>query len=247
MRFRDLFPTLFRPDPAPHLIPGALSGVLRSEDQVEDALRRIRALGLGPHQDRPKNWDAFLAFSAIRRDPRRDVAVVDLGAAVYGRVLRWLRAYGVGDLHGCDRTFTHAFRKHGISFTPQDIQGTDYPSGLFDYATCLSVVEHGVDPVRFFTEAARILKPGGTLLLSTDYWCTAVASPGLYDDLYNCPVTIFTEESFRPFMVAAQTAGFVLPEAIDLRCGEPLVHWRRLDLRFTFLFLELRLRGRTMA
>lgn len=243
MRIRDLFPTLFRPAPAPHLLPPPYTGVLRAESEVEEALRRIKALGLDPHQDRPKNWDAFLAFSMVRSDPRPDLAVVDLGTAVYGRVLRWLRAYGVRDLHGCDRTFARPFRKHGISFTPQDIQATDYPTGRFDYATCLSVVEHGVDPVRFFTETARILKPGGKLFVSTDYWCAPIVPAGMYDELYKCPVTIFTEATFQPYLDAARAAGFEVEGALDFRCGAPLVHWKRLDLRFTFLAVTFRRLG----
>ena len=34
----------------------------------------------------------------------------------------------------------------------------------------MSVVEHGVDTAAFFAEVARILRPGGLLMLSTDYW-----------------------------------------------------------------------------
>jgi 2-polyprenyl-3-methyl-5-hydroxy-6-metoxy-1,4-benzoquinol methylase len=50
------------------------------------------------------------------------------------------------------------------------VERTGFPSGKFAAATCMSVVEHGVDTTAFFAEVARILRPGGVLVLSTDYW-----------------------------------------------------------------------------
>ena len=80
------------------------------------------------------------------------------------------------------------------------------------------------------------------MIVSTDYWCAPIVPAGLYDDLYKCPVTIFTEATFRPYLAAARAAGFEVDERIDFSCGAPVVHWKRLDLRFTFLFMAFRLR-----
>jgi len=43
----------------------------------------------------------------------------------------------------------------------------------------MSVVEHGVDLPRFFGECARILRPGGLLVLSTDFWPEPIDLGGL--------------------------------------------------------------------
>ncbi len=41
---------------------------------------------------------------------------------------------------------------------------------MFDYITSLSVIEHGVNIENYFKEMNRVLKKGGMLLTSTDYW-----------------------------------------------------------------------------
>ncbi len=42
-----------------------------------------------------------------------------------------------------------------------------YPDSTFDTVTCLAVIEHVPDPRRLLDEIARVMKPGGTLLLDT--------------------------------------------------------------------------------
>ena len=57
-----------------------------------------------------------------------------------------------------------------ITYAHGDITATTFNDNFFDAVTCLSVIEHGVNVDSFFREMKRIEKPGGILVLSTDYW-----------------------------------------------------------------------------
>lgn len=226
-------------DPSQSLLTDRMSTTLKYAHEVEDALRRLSRLGLCPHNDREKNWDAFRAFSFIMTRGTKDSVVLDMGSASYGRILPWLHLYGFRNLHGCDLSFESASRRGSIQYVPGNLEETSYRAAYFDFITCLSVIEHGVDLERYFREASRILRPGGYLLTSTDYWCESIATDGYYDDVYDCPVKVFSAEDVPNILEKAARYGLGPVEEIDCSCGDRLMHWKRLDLRFTFLFFVL--------
>ena len=219
---------------------GQWCSALKKPSEVSDATERIRRLGLQPHPDWPKNWDAFRSFSFILRNGRQDSSVLDVGTSAYGHLLSWLHLFGYRHLYGCDLVFSEAYSRGRIRYSPQDLHRTSYPTAAFDFITSLSVIEHGVDLAQYFSEMYRLLKPGGYLLTSTDYWCDPISTQGLYDDLYHCPVKIFSPQGVTEMLQVADNSGFELVEDIKLGCEEPVVYWERLKLRFTFLFLVLR-------
>lgn len=223
-----------------HLFVGRMNTALKRDDEIATALERLRRLGLVPHEGREKNWDAFRAYSFAAAHGHPRTAVLDMGSAIYGVILPWLHLQGWRDLHGCDLSFTRAFRRGAIEYSPQNIERTSYPASRFDFVTCLSVIEHGVDLAAFFREASRVLKPGGHLLLSTDYWREPLSTPIRFDPRYNCPVKVFSEGDIRGLLRTADEFGFQPTEAVDTACEDKVVYWERLDLRYTFLFLALR-------
>ncbi len=92
-------------------------------------------------------------------------------------ILLMLKNLGFKNLYGCD-LFLDALCNPQIEknepeqlyLSIQNLENTNYRNAMFDYITSLSVVEHGINIENYFKEMNRILKKGGMLLTSTDYW-----------------------------------------------------------------------------
>ncbi|RMH29496.1 MAG: class I SAM-dependent methyltransferase [Planctomycetota bacterium] len=96
-------------------------------------------------------------------------------------ILRALpRPCHVLDLPAGHGQMTDALRAEGFEVTPADInEGRDdyvyadmnrplpFPDGAFDAALCLEGIEHLVNPVTLVSELIRVVRPGGTVVLST--------------------------------------------------------------------------------
>jgi hypothetical protein len=95
------------------------------------------------------------------------------------------------------------------------------------------VIEHGVPVDAYLREAARLLRPGGLLITSTDFWCDGVATDGL--EAYGAPVKVFTAADVTACVQAAEALGLVPLSPVDLSCDERVVRWERLGLDFTFV------------
>ena len=63
----------------------------------------------------------------------------------------------------------------GLSVITGTLQQAALPADRFDVVTLWDVIEHVSDPVPLLTEAARVLKPGGRLVLTTGDWGSAYA------------------------------------------------------------------------
>ena len=89
-------------------------------------------------------------------------------------------------------------------------------------------------------EMSRLLKPGGCLLTSTDYWPEPIDTSGLYrygKELGE--MRIFTKNDVDDLIGKAKTHRLELIEPIDFSYKDKVVYWRRVDRRFTFCFFVL--------
>lgn len=59
---------------------------------------------------------------------------------------------------------------NGVDLIKGDLSNVPFPDGFFNYAACLSVVEHEVDFNKLAKECSRLLCKDGKLYLSCDYW-----------------------------------------------------------------------------
>jgi SAM-dependent methyltransferase len=93
--------------------------------------------------------------------------VLDVGCGT-GQVLRRLLEYGC-DAHGVDVSEPNLRRSRQLTSQCQLYDGQRLPfvDGWFDAAGALNVLEHVEQPEHFIQELARVVKPGGRIVLSS--------------------------------------------------------------------------------
>lgn len=90
--------------------------------------------------------------------------IADLGCGT-GRTGAWLRSQGDAELHGVDLTAAMLERAQTrdiyASLREGDVANSGLDAARFDVVTCCLVDEHLADLQPLYTEAARLLRPGG--------------------------------------------------------------------------------------
>lgn len=229
---KALAPTFERPLPAS--VPP--TAVLSERTQVEDSVEEAKRLRLPLHPTREKNWDALGAVAAVLAHVGTGARVLDAGSARYSIILPWLRLYGVTNLLGLNIEFDDRQVRHGAAtFRHGDITDTGLPAESLDAVTCMSVIEHGVDVPAFLAESHRVLRPGGVLVISTDYDKSPPDTSR--QEAYGQPVHIFGPEGIEGLIKEAERLGFSLVGDLELEHSERPVHWPRHGLDYTFLLL----------
>jgi 2-polyprenyl-3-methyl-5-hydroxy-6-metoxy-1,4-benzoquinol methylase len=111
-------------------------------------------------------WFNGLNSSAFRGVPK-NVRVLDVGCG-FGQSLGYHAARGC-DVYGveADENIRRVADKFGFKVHVGLFDDNIYEAEFFDYVTMDQVIEHVTDPLSTLRGVARILKPGGTAILST--------------------------------------------------------------------------------
>jgi hypothetical protein len=88
----------------------------------------------------------------------------------------------------------------------------------------------------FLSESARVLKPGGHLFVSTDYWCEDVDTKG--QEAFGVPVKVFTRDEIEALIRMARDVGLVPTSPPDLTCKDKTVSWIGMDYTFVSLMFK---------
>jgi SAM-dependent methyltransferase len=214
------------------------NSTLQTRAEWQQALEFGRKLHLPLHRGIEKNWDHLAAVYAIVSRTGPDARILDAGAEFYGNILPALFVYGYRHLYGINLAFTRPARRGPIRYLPGDITRTAFADNDFDAITCMSVIEHGVPLEAYFREMHRILKPGGLLFTSTDYFPTPVDTRGQM--AHDAPIKIFTKPEIESALDIAQRCGFELTGPVGLECKERPIRWAQYQLDYSFLLFTLR-------
>jgi SAM-dependent methyltransferase len=218
--------------------PSIENGTLKSRAEWEAAFETARSLHVPLHRAPEKNWDHLAAVSTILARTPPSARILDAGAEFYSNVLPALFLSGYRELYGMNLSFTDPARRGPIRYLPGDLTRAPFPDDFFDAITCLSVIEHGVPLEAYFREMHRLLKPGGLLITSTDYYPTPIDTRGL--DAYGCPIKIFSKPEIQAALFLAQGIGLELTGDLDLECAEKPIRWDPYGLEYSFVLFTLR-------
>lgn len=153
--------------------PQSAADVARHYDELDVPYRRI----WGEHvhhgywrtgrESPTEAVEALVAFVAERLAPEPRQRLVDIGCG-YGATAAWLATHRQVDVSGFTLSKVQAAVGHtrpGVTCLVRDWLDNDLPGGAFDHAYAIESSEHMVDKARFFSEAQRVLNPGGRLVV----------------------------------------------------------------------------------
>lgn len=221
-------------------LPGDFDTMMWLNSQTNSTLKSSEAVArsktilgnsvLPIHVDGPKNWDNLVAVwqTVLTTDPVHPV--MDVAATAESAYLPGLRRLGYHDLVSINLDEPNPRVEQGIRYMQGDCTSTVFPEDHFGFISCLSVIEHGVNLRDFFRESFRILKQGGHLLVSTDYWQDPVDTMG--QKAFGAPVKVFTAGDAMDMIRTAQDAGFMVTGNVDLTCDQRVVNWIGMDYTF---------------
>jgi len=151
-------------------IEWGMEGFVKTNADIDQAMLRVDALGWPRHKwNHFKNWEMLWLYQAVEAGDILDVGCVTSMplelAAFHGNKGHHVGVDPVPRYSGWSIPLGAELRQGVAENLPVD-------SRSFDTVACMSVIEHGVDLRKFSGECARVLSPGGKLVVSFDYWPT---------------------------------------------------------------------------
>lgn len=226
-----------------------MTRILQTWDEVGEALLTVQRRGLPAHESAQKNWDHLLLLRLFEDLPK-NARILDLGCG-NGFTLKLLAGAGFQNLVGIDSILTWRLRAGRLRWRWRnrttrspfqlfrgDFTHTRFADASFDVAFSVSVIEHGVRLAPFLEECFRVLKPGGRLFLTADYWDPKIQTHSS-TLAFGRPWHIFSREEIERLFFVAEKIGFERPDKSPIpACTQPMIHWQ--DKDYTAIALLLR-------
>jgi SAM-dependent methyltransferase len=232
--------------------------VLRRRQQVRDARAELRRRGLSclstwfPYRFllrklgasipstvgyRIKSWDVLETVRFLDERLPRDARILDLGANT-SEIPCILHRLGFTKVSGVDVAPEVVRMPYAtaINYIRADFMQTGFADGSFEALTSISAIEHGYDGEALFRECARLLRAGGYLVLSFDYWPDKIDTTGTL--LYGMTWRIFSRAEALELVETAARHGFVPVGDPDLDAEDRVVRWGPWQYTFAWMALQ---------
>jgi SAM-dependent methyltransferase len=214
---------------------------LRGRSVVETTLSKlVRRLGLSrglPVGDFVKSWDVGLTLDFIATKLPLDAPVLDLGGYCSEVPVALVRMGHTG-VHAVDLNpdLLNMPNADQVKYCVSDFMSTPFPSDSFDAVTAISVIEHGYDPERLFSEVGRLLRPGGYFLASFDYWPEKIETAGTR--FFDMSWLIFSRQDVENMLTVAKRYGLSPFGDLKYQSDERAISCSGFDYTFGWLVLR---------
>lgn len=157
------------------MTPQPLNFFLKTRQHVEDCGQQLRNAGLMEHGLSCKNFDLSCILPHLGHGN-----LLDMGSNGSYMLYNAVKMNLQGEKHGIDISYPDGYVLRwpvengevvpGVQCQKADLMDPPFENEKFDYITCLSVIEHEVDFNKLAAQCSRLLKPGGKLFITFDYW-----------------------------------------------------------------------------
>src|SRR5205085_8762231 len=198
---------------------------------------RLESCSVG---DPRKSWDVLRTAEFIEAHLAKADAIVDFGA-YHSEITGSLSRAGYTNLHAIDLNprLPRGPYPDRIRYIVGDFLHSSLPDASFAAVTSISAIEHGHSTDQLLGEVARVLKPGGYFIGSTDYWPAKIDTRDTR--IFGMDWTIFSAEEMRTFFEAARSRGLEPAGSVEVDAKTPSIHFAGRD--YTFAWFALRKAG----
>lgn len=211
------------------------------KNELRHFLERIHFIPPQPNiGDELKSWDVWRTTNFAIQNLKPTDSVLDIGAFA-SEILIVLHRAGFSDLTGADlnpslRSMPYSDK---IRYEVADFLKTPFNANSFSMITAISVIEHGYQPDRLFSEVRRLLKPDGFFVASFDYWPEKILTDGI--KMFGMDWRIFSEQDVHELIEKANSYGLAVYGEVDLKAKERPICC--MDRHYTFAWIVLRKAG----
>lgn len=175
-----------------------ITGYFAKRSWCKENQQTIRYLQLFPqlYMHDTRFWEYPFVFSVIRDRPGSKIIDIGCGKGAFAAFLakQGHKVVGVDNYESCWREMEHEMRETGLQFVNADARNLQgFQAGEFDIALLISAIEHipsntiycekkqtmktaamlreeNPEKLKVISEALRVLKPGGLLVITSDYY-----------------------------------------------------------------------------
>ncbi len=191
---------------------------LKSRAEADQATKYLQENGLTLSGLSCKNWETVQALPHLK-----DGALLDMGSDGSILLENAVKIGIKGIKVGVDLTYAEdKVLPDGTNLIKGDLMNTNLEDEYFDTITCLSVVEHEVNFTKFATEVSRLLKSGGTLIVSFDFAPEKIDTS--LTKLYDLSWNVLDKINVHELISELKYYGLALDGEIDWTLGEMVIN-----------------------
>ncbi len=212
-------------------------GVSIIDNPLSTILRRVGLLGGVKVGDKVKSWDVLSTIKFLEENIKKDSKVLDIGCYA-SEILVSLNKLGFKDLTGIDLNpdLNKMPCQEAVRYVVDDFMNTKFENASFDAITSISVIEHGFNSKKLLTEMSRLLKPGGYLIASFDYWPDKIDTSEV--KFFGMDWLIFSKDEVLTFVNEAAEYGLFPVGELNYEAKDRVISCSDQDYTFAWMVLK---------